>query len=329
MEMSRRQFTAAAAMTLAIPMIPGAGRAWGQSSRPTFLEWDEVRAGAWAAIGGGGNSLFVKGSGGESLLIDCKNCGYGKILRTEIKGMESAASLVINTHHHADHSGGNVAFTEDTRLVAHEKARPRVMGQVQRYKDAARATLNELAKSDSPGASLSLASVEQLVAGWDKVEAQDFAPTETVSGDHSFNVGGVEVLVRHTGNGHTDNDLFIYIPSMNILHTGDLLFNEMHPYMDTSAGVNMKGWIEALHAMHDLCDESTVVIPGHGEVCDRDALMGQVDYFKLLERVVTYNRDKLNKTREEIVEIVPSGMQNYGLKQLLSMNLGLIYDDAV
>ncbi len=330
MEMTRREFAGLAAMALAAGSIPGA--AWARQGAPgtmtTVLDWDRVVDGAYVAVGGGGNSLVMQ-SGRTALLIDTKLCGYGAVLGREIGMLGTAPELVINTHHHGDHTGGNSAFTGSVRVVAHEKAKARVLGQRERYRGAVRSTLNDLAKSDADSAAGAIETVENMVVGWDEIETSSFAPTETVSGDASFTVGEQEVLVRHVGAGHTDNDVFVYLPGLNILHTGDLLFHEINAYCDTSAGVDIDGWIRSCEALLKVCDEKTVVVPGHGSVTDRTGIQKQIDYFGLLRRTVEHARDKEGKSKEEVQKIVPSGVSEYGYTQLLEMNLGLMYDNEV
>jgi glyoxylase-like metal-dependent hydrolase (beta-lactamase superfamily II) len=329
MDLSRREFAGFAVMALAVPSIPGA--AWARQGVPgsvtTVLDWTPIGEGVYAAVGGGGNSVLVR-SGRKAALIDTKLCGYGAVLGREIGMLGSSVELVINTHHHGDHTGGNSIFTEHTRVVAHEKAKPRVLGQRERYRGAAASTLRDLAKSGAGTAALVIEQVEEMVEGWGEIETSAFAPTETVGGDASFTIGDRELLVRHVGAGHTDNDLFVYLPGANILHTGDLLFHKTNPYIDTSAGVDINGWLKSCETMLKVCDEKTVVVPGHGEVTDRAGIQEQIDYFGLIRRTVERARGE-GKSKEEVQAIEPSEVAGFGFPQLLKMNLGLVYDGKV
>ena len=49
------------------------------------------------------------------------------------------------------------------------------------------------------------------------------------------------------GPAHTDGDSFIHFENTNIVHMGDLMFNRRHPFVDRSAGANIKNWIKVLH----------------------------------------------------------------------------------
>ena len=84
------------------------------------------------------------------------------------------------------------------------------------------------------------------------IKADAFAPTTLFAADHDLDVGGVKVQLRHLGAGHTDNDIIAFLPDRNVIHTGDLLFRKVYPYMDIGGGatpqVDLKSRRRETHA---------------------------------------------------------------------------------
>ena len=125
------------------------------------------------------------------------------------------------------------------------------------------------------------------------------------------------------GNG----DVFVHLPEENVLHCGDLFFHGRHPYVDDSAGATPMGWIRCVDAMLELCDDETVVVPGHGEITDRTALAGQRDYFLRLRQMVEEGV-AAGMGREEITALAPEELATLaGAERHLPRNLGIVYDE--
>src|SRR5690606_3209060 len=107
----------AAAAVGGAKVVGAAGRDWQPGQQGPGLQWTERRGGVWASIGGGGSSLLAI-SGEEAVPIDTKLASLGATLQREAISRAPKLAMVINTHQHADHSGGNFAF-EGPRVVAH------------------------------------------------------------------------------------------------------------------------------------------------------------------------------------------------------------------
>ena len=94
--------------------------------------------------------------------------------------------------------------------------------------------------------------------------AKSALPVVTYDTGVKFHFNGDTIHVFHLSDAHTDGDSAIYFENANVLHTGDLMFNAMFPYIDLNGGGNVKGYIAANQAMLDMIDDNTKVIPGHG-----------------------------------------------------------------
>ncbi len=280
-EPTRRQFLAlSAAAAAGAALAPGAraGALLRGGRRADLLEWSELRDGVWAAIGQGGNAMLARGAEG-ALLVDTKLAGFGDALRREAEARAKPLKLVINTHHHADHSGGNYAFGAGERLIAHEKAAARIGAQTERYVSQIRSALSGAGLPEELAADL-----EALRARVDDLAPEDWTPGEVVAGARADWALGDDLAIEahHFGAGHTDNDMAIRLPQRNVVHAGDLFFHQMHPFFDPDGGVSCRGWTESVRRTIELCDAETVVIPGHGAVSDVEGLKGQLSYLEKL-----------------------------------------------
>jgi glyoxylase-like metal-dependent hydrolase (beta-lactamase superfamily II) len=253
----------------------------------------ELAPGIYAIVGRGGNALVVAGEGG-SVLIDTKVKNAGEDLKALASEGAPPLAAVINTHHHADHTGGNPAFTSDLPVYAHEKAVPRVRA---------------------------------YFAGQGE-DPEPFLPSRDAMDHESLEVAGVSMELAHPGPAHTDNDVSIFFPERNVLHTGDLVFHRLHPFIDRSADASTAGWMDACRTMYERCDDETIVVPGHGEVTDRSGIERQLEYFKA--------------AREAVGEVVAAGgpraamrrirlpiFEGMGFERLRTRALEAIYDEMV
>ena len=68
------------------------------------------------------------------------------------------------------------------------------------------------------------------------------------------------------GNAHTDGDSVILFKNNNIIHTGDAFVRYGYPYVDLNNGGSIKGLIDLLGALEALCDDNTIIMPGHGSL---------------------------------------------------------------
>lgn len=71
---------------------------------------------------------------------------------------------------------------------------------------------------------------------------------------------------------HTDTDIYIHFTRANVLHLGDLFFNGMYPFIDTSTAGSIKGMIVGAERMLKMANATTKIVPGHGPLGDRAAL---------------------------------------------------------
>jgi len=192
--------------------------------------------------------------------------------------------FLINTHHHGDHTGGNISFRGAAKkVVAHVKADEHMR--------------------QPPG---SQPPADQLFP--------DTTFTETWSAD----VGDEKVSAKFYGRAHTSGDAAITFERANVVHMGDLMFHQRHPVVDRAAGATLRGWMTVLdRAMRDHAND-TIYIFGHtGAGLPVTGSQADVTRFKdymgaLLAFVET--QVKAGKSREEVLAMrdpLP-GFENFG-----------------
>jgi len=208
--------------------------------------------------GKGGNIGVLYGEQGV-FLIDDQFAPLTPKIEAAIKKLHpQAVRFVINTHWHFDHVGGNENLgKQGSVIVAHENVRQRL-------------------------------SSEQFIAFFKKKmpAAPNVAlPMITFSQDMQFHLNGEDIQISHVGHAHTDGDAIVHFKNANVLHTGDIYFAGMYPFIDGSSAGSVDGVINGVKHILGLIDAKTKVIPGHGALSNQAEL---ASYLSMLTRL----RDK-------------------------------------
>jgi glyoxylase-like metal-dependent hydrolase (beta-lactamase superfamily II) len=177
---------------------------------------------------------------------------------------------VVNTHHHGDHTGGNVVLEKQVQaIVAHHNVRRRM----------------RLAQDGAAAAAKPGGLPELVVGGQDpKVQAR-----------LDIHLGNVELHVVHFGAAHTDGDIIVGIPQRHVAHLGDVFFNGYIPYIDTSAGGSLAGLIETVDTLLSFIPEDARLIPGHGPVGGKKDLARYREFLGAVQGHVSANAGKSGK----------------------------------
>jgi cyclase len=137
--------------------------------------------------------------------------------------------VLLNTHHHGDHTGGNGVFRGVTRtLVAHAMA-------VEHLRNPPTGEPAEAA----------------------------FIPEVTFTDRWSEALGDEQITARHHGRAHTSGDAVITFEEANVAHMGDLMFHRRHPVVDRAAGATLRGWIDVLERTVEGHARDTIYVFGH------------------------------------------------------------------
>lgn len=198
----------------------------------------------------------------------------GHLIEELKKKSDRRLDLLVNTHHHGDHSAGNIAFKGYAKkVVAHENSR-----------------LNQKRTAEARGG----------------LDNQLLPDTTYSQGKHSEKVGEETISLHYFGPGHTNGDSFVHFENANIVHTGDLLFNRRVPYIDKSAGANIQNWQTVMEEAYKTFDADTQFVFGHSgngyEIKGtREDLMAFQNYLGKVMEFVKKGQAS-GKTKEQLAE---------------------------
>jgi cyclase len=269
--MNRRSFIQNSALTFGALTLVQQNLLAGLFEDPWKIKMLRNNVGIFTERGGTIGFLLTKKG---IAVVDSQFPDTSKHLIDELKKRsEKPIKLLINTHHHGDHSGGNISFKGITEhVLAHANSKAN----------------------------------QERVAKEQKNEDKQLFPDQTFTNTWCQKVGKEKICLYYFGAAHTNGDSFIHFQHANIVHCGDLVFNRRHPFVDRTSGANIKSWIEVLDKAMNKFDRKTMYIYGHAatgyEVTGTaDDLKKFQDY---LGRVLKFAEQeiKAGKTKEEILK---------------------------
>ena len=204
-----------------------------------------IRDGIYMLQGSGGNIGVSTGADG-TLIIDDQFAPLTDKITAAIRELTNQpVNFVVNSHFHYDHSDGNENFGRaGAYIVAQDNSRRRMEST-------------------------------QVLANGRVQEAYDAVglPKITFFDAMRFYFNGNTVELVNTGSGHTDGDAQVYFRQANVIHTGDMFVRYGLPFIDQNDGGSLDGMIDALSNIAGLIDNDTIIIPGHGQLSDRNDLL--------------------------------------------------------
>src|SRR6516165_4149448 len=224
-----------------------------QAPSPAGVDFSKVEIkttnlgdGIYMLEGEGGNITVAVAKDGI-IMVDSEYAPLHDRIKATISAISNQPiKYLIDTHFHEGHSGGNEAFAKDGAAViaeAHVKAR------------LAAGTTNGLTGVKTPPAPAGA------------------LPTKTYTGQFKIRMLGRVADLTHIANAHTDGDTYVWFKTANVLATGDTFTNGRYPNIDFANGGNIKGMIAATDAYLKLVNDKTRIVPGHGPVADKAALV--------------------------------------------------------
>jgi cyclase len=304
--MNRRQFLASSSFGLA-----GASLGWvpalaqqpvpPQQPAPPVTAFAELRRGVGYFTGQGGTIGYVI-TGDGAIAVDSQ---YPATAAPCLEGLKQKApkgiELLINTHHHGDHTGGNTVFKPAVKHIVCQ---------------------------------------EKCLEWHKKTAAAATPPTAQAYGDVTFGeswsatLGDEKVWAIYNGRGHTSGDAIVVFEKANVVHMGDLMFNRLHPRLDFAAGGSARNWVKVLDRVAKGHRDATFIfghakagLPVTGPAKDlqdfRDYLSRVID---LAQKAVKagQSKEELQKTTE-----IPGFPDHASNGQVLTVAgiLGSVYDE--
>ncbi|MEP6483400.1 MAG: MBL fold metallo-hydrolase [Rudaea sp.] len=201
---------------------------------------------------GGGNVAVSAGADGV-LIVDPMTAPMGTKLQAELAKISPApVRMVVNTHFHDDHTGGDAAFASTAVIVAHENTRTHLRAR----------------------------------------HAERIWPHVTFTDQMTLHFNGEDIRLWHCPNAHTDGDTIVIFTGSKVAHFGDLFFNGMFPAVYREGGGDWNGFIACLdHAMAEI-PEGSKIIAGHGPLGDIESLKAYVAMLKDSTAIVREHRSR-------------------------------------
>ena len=232
--------------------------------------------------------------------------GFGSETRSEYQVLRAPPAppkpirVVINTHVHDDHIGGNATIAGAGRTITGGN----VAGDLSNAAGAASIFAHE--------------TVLHTLSRREPPPPFNALPTDTYFtpyfklGSH-FNGEGVQLI--HVPQAHTAGDTLVWFRGADVIATGDLFVMDRYPRVDLEAGGGINGVIEGLNTVLDLAfpefrlEGGTLIVPGHGRLSDSSD--------------VAYYRDMVTTIRDRVQTMVDRGAT---LEQVKAAQPTLDYD---
>jgi glyoxylase-like metal-dependent hydrolase (beta-lactamase superfamily II) len=229
--------------------------------------------------GAGGNILVLATEAGK-VVVDSGAAAFGRaVLQTldELPGGRVAA--LFNTHWHLDQVGANEALgAGGATIVAHEKTRLRL------------STGYYLPAEDR----------------YEKPFAPAGRPTQSFHTSDETTIGGRQIESGYLIEAHTDGDIYVFFPDLNVVAVGDVVSPLRDPALDWFGGGWLGGRVDALARLLALGNEHTRFVPSYGPVVGRTEVQAEhAMMLALFERMVEHVR-----LGESAADILSAGVLN-------------------
>ncbi|MFC7291541.1 MBL fold metallo-hydrolase [Hirschia litorea] len=185
--------------------------------------------------------------------------------------------LILNTHLHGDHVGGNAYFAKQGAVIM---AHPNVRTAMMAPKKSA------------------------LTGNKSKPYPTRALPTVNITPGDTVTMNDQTAHFYHAPDAHTNSDIFVHFEEANIIHAGDLLFANRFPFIDLDNGGSVQGYIDGMKAILEVAKPDTKIIAGHGPLSSEATLEASIKMLTETHAIIKNLVDS-GKTLEQIQKANP------------------------
>ncbi|MGH9592489.1 MAG: MBL fold metallo-hydrolase [Bryobacteraceae bacterium] len=238
-----------------------------------------VQGNVYMLSGAGGNMAVQVGKDGV-LLVDSKLAAQAGKTEEAIRQLsDKPVRYIVNTSADADHTGGNEALSKAGRTITG--------GNVASF---------------AAGFGATMVAHENVTTRMSEAGAPaDAWPMDTYFTEgKDLYLNGEAVQVIHQPAAHSDGDSLVFFRKSDVVSTGEIFVPDRYPVIDVAKGGTINGVVDALNRIIDITvpadkqEGGTMVIPGHGRLCD--------------EADVVEYRDMMTIIRDRIQDSVRRGL---------------------
>ena len=247
----------------------------------------------------------------------------------------SPIKFVVNSHAHNDHIRGNQVFPEEVAIIStrrtaeliHQWEQQEIPAEME-YAPPMVSHYDSLIQhfhGDTSGRAYKkltmwLPYYQTLAESHLKVRTRlpDLIMEDSLvlDGPHR------KVRLIDRGAGHTESDAMLFLPDDQIIFAGDLVFEEMHPYMGHG---HPASWIAYLEYMESLRFQT--LVPGHGELCGRKAITAMKSYIHDMEMLaIEMIREGMGVDQTPEIHI-PDAYQDWWFENFFVSNLRFVFSN--
>jgi len=209
---------------------------------PRVIEVDKLKDNLYVLKGGGGNSsVFITANG--VVVVDTKNPGWGQPLLDAIRKLtDKPVTTIINTHTHGDHVSGNVEFSENVEVVAHENTAANMKAMRPNSSAAPNPNPPNIFR-DNNGRGLAKRTFDDRM---------------------TIGRGSDQIDLYYFGRAHTNGDALVFFPAHRVLHIADMFPGRELPIMDSNNGGTGVGYADTLSkALAFTAKNADIIVNGH------------------------------------------------------------------
>jgi cyclase len=261
-----------------------------QTKTKDLFELKKVADGVYAAVAAttykvNSNAAVIVTNDGVVVVDTHSKPSAATALYKEIQGVtKKPVTKIINSHFHWDHWQGNqvyAAANPKLEIVSSERTKsnltrpdagvggiPFIEKQLGTLPTEIQKLKDDITKATSPEQKANLESnLQQAEAYLQELKGlKPMLPTRTVASTATLHEGGREIQLHVLGRGHTDGDLYVYLPKEKVVATGDAVIDWM-PFLNDGYP---EEWIQTLEALGKL--DFAHIIVGHGDPASKDHL---------------------------------------------------------